>query len=239
MANHTKRGTLVAALLTGGLAITACGSPAPEVSGADLRSDQGQVPTAVGAQTANPPPATAGSPAPVTSFDGEYPIRAGEAGTVVVVVSGRQITLRDVQLEPGWRQIGLDQDFDEVSVTFAGDSRVTKVDAEVDDGRFDTDVEVESPAIDGRFSYPMGDAGVASVDVTGGFVALAGVEAATGWVATVDERELADGEVQIDVRNDAASQTVEFDAEVDDGRMKVHVDTRTGPMHFVDRGPGR
>lgn len=233
--NPARRiGTLVA-VGAGSLTLVACGSQAPDVGAVDLRTGAGS--SISSAPSPDPPlgdipPARAG-------LDGEYSVEAGDAGTVRFAVSGRQVAVQDVALNAGWQQLRDEREFDEVELAFSNGTTFVEVEAELDDGRFETDVDIDSPATPARLTFPVSDAGTVTVDVMdNGFVALVSQEAAAGWVATVDEGDLREGEVEIQFRNDGARRSVEFDAEVDDGVLEVDIDSKTGFNHFV-RSPGR
>lgn len=173
------------------------------------------------------------------SFDGEYPVEMGNAGTVVFVVDGRQISVADLSLNEGWEQFGEERDSDEVKLKLRNGAELVEVKGEIDDGRVETDVDIDSPAAPARLTYPLSDAGSVTIDVRdNGFIGLVSQEAAPGWVATVDEGDLREGDVEIQFRNDGDLRSVEFDADVDDGMLNIDIDSTTGFNHFV-RGPGR
>lgn len=68
--------------------------------------------------------------------------------------------------------------------------------------------------------YPVSDAGEVELVVEGGAVRLAEARPAAGWTAT-DDLEDDDEEVEVDFRRDG--REVEFEAELDDGRLEVEV----------------
>ena len=71
----------------------------------------------------------------------------------------------------------------------------------------------------------MGDAGTVTVDVSGMDVTLAETSLADGWEVT--ERE-SGGEVELDIVNAASSTSIDFDADIDDGRMDVNIEIEVG-----------
>ncbi|WP_300017418.1 hypothetical protein [Pseudonocardia sp.] len=217
----TTRTAALLALAAGSLALVACAAPAPAVPAVDL----GQ---AAGADVI--PRSGPGVPAPTAApgLDGEYRVAAGEAAVVTLTVAGDRIDVLDVATEPGWRQVEDQRSSGEIDMTFVRDALVVSLDVEVDDGRLETDVDIESPAAPGAVTYDVAGAGSVTVEATGDRVLLVGQEAAAGWVATVDEQELAEGEVEIRFRDDGASRTVDFDADIDDGELTVDIDSRTG-----------
>ena len=126
----------------------------------------------------------------------------------------------------------------EVEVRLTDGTSTVTVEGELDEGRFKTDMDLETPPVPGRVEYPVGDAGTVTIDVRPDGVGLVGQEAAAGWVATVDADDLREGQVEIHFRNDGAGRSVAFDAGIDDGLLNVDIDERAGADHFV-RGPGR
>lgn len=243
MTKPTKRLALLTVAAAGGLALTACGGAAPPVVPVELSSDDGATVTTEALPGSADPGETApaspfADPGRPVSIDGEYDVAIGEAGTARFAVAGRQVTLLDLQLNAGWQQVREEREFDEVELTLVNGGTEVRLDAGTDDGRFETDVDIDSPALPARVTYAASDAGTVDVDVDGRFVGLVGHEAAAGWVATIDERDLAQGEVEIQFRNDAESRSVTFDADIDDGELNVDIDSRFGANHF-ERGPGR
>lgn len=240
----TARWVALAALAAGGLLLAGCGVQSPQVGSVDLRSG-GTVP---GSPFPNPPfpsppPQEPGSPgaggSDALGLDGEYPVQLGPAGTATFVVRGNQVSLQDVALEPGWQQTAERPDDEGVELRFGDGTSTVQVEAELDDGRFETDVDVDTPLAPGEVTYPVADAGSVTVDISPTGVGLVSQEAASGWVATVDSEDLRRGNVEIHFRNDGASRSVEFDAEVERGDMlNIDIDSKTGNDHFV-RGPGR
>lgn len=243
MRNRTKRASMATAVAAGGLALVACGAPTQPVEPVDLRSSAGgqisSVPLRTDPQPAPGPGQGPGSGAGTAGVDGEYEVAAGDAATVRFAVAGRQVTVQNLTVASGWQQVRDDRRPEEVDLSFVRDRTVVDLEAEVDDGRFDTDVDIDSPAAPARITYPVADAGTVTVEVPGDDrVSLVSHEAAPGWVASVDERELDRGDVEIRFRNDGANRSVEFDADTDDGRLNVDIDTRTGRGHHLP-GPGR
>ncbi|MGQ0573691.1 MAG: hypothetical protein ACT4RN_05730 [Pseudonocardia sp.] len=228
IARRSHRATVAGIALVGALAATGCAAAAEPAPGpVELSSAAGVAPSLV------PERVPSGLPAPPPSVDGEYRVLAGEAGTVTFAVAGQRVDLVDVALEPGWRQAGEYRQVDEVEVVILGERDRVVVKAETDDGRFDSDVDIDVPADPAQRTYQAADAGTVTVDISPARVGLVGHQAAPGWIATVDERELHEGEVKIFFRNDTDRRSVEFDAEIDDGWMNVDIDSRTGPDHFV------
>lgn len=219
MMTPTTRTAALLALAAGSLTLVACSSPTPVVPAVDL----GQ---AANSSVAPGTPGTA--PAAVPGLDGEYPVAAGDAATVTLAVAGDRIDVLDIAVAEGWRQVEDERTSGEIDMTFVRDALVVTLDAEIDDGRFETDVDIDSPATPGRSTYDVAGAGSVTIEVAGDRVLLVGQEAAPGWVATVDEQDLADGEVEIRFRNDGESRTVDFDADIDDRLLTIDIDSRTG-----------
>lgn len=211
MMTPTRTAALVT-LAASGLLVAGCGAPAPAVPAVDL-----------GASSALPS-AAAPAPAPI---GGEYTAPT-DAATVRLAVTDSMIEVVESTPAPGWQQVEDDRRPREVDLAFVRDGTTVSVDAEIDDGRFETDVDVDAPATPGRSTYRVGDAGSLTIEVVGDRVGLVGQETGPGWVTTVDERELAEGEVAVRFRNDGESRTVDVDADIDDGRLSVEIDSRTG-----------
>lgn len=206
--------TRTLALAVGGLVLAGCAAPAPAVPAVDLGPA-----AATGVAPATPVPA---------GIDGEYTVPTGDAATVRFAVTDALIEVLESTPAPGWRQSVDDRRPQEVDLGFVRDGTTVSVDAEIDDGRFETEVDIDSPTVPGRTTYRVGDAGSLTIDVVGDRVGLVGQESGPGWVVTVDERELAEGEVEVRFRNDGESRTVDVDADIDDGRLSVDIDSRTG-----------
>lgn len=233
MTNPTKRAGLLLTVAAAGLTATACGASAPPVGPVELSSSSGSAAAPVSGTAQSDLSAAQQPGGRQAGVDGEYKVDAGEAGTVRFAVAGRQVSLLDVALEPGWQQVRDEQRPGEIALAFSRDQTVVGVEAEVDDGRFETDVDIETSLVPGAKSYPVGDAGTVTIDPSDRSVTLVGQEAAPGWVVTVDEQELAEGDVEIQFRNDEARRSLSFEADVDNGRLNLDIDTRTGVNHFV------
>ncbi|MCW4354115.1 hypothetical protein ONR57_12475 [Hoyosella sp. YIM 151337] len=216
-----------AAVVMAAVVLAGCGTQAPPVEGAHLENSPG-VPGLMQSSPAGEG-REGGAETPGPGADGDVVVSAGEAGAVLVRLDGDVLTLIDVVPEPGWEQVKLEQDPGEIEVDFVRGADTVEVEIEIDDGRLDIEVDTKTPATDGERTYPLEGAGSVTIDVRAGFVSLISVDVADGWVASVDEEELREGEVEIDLRNSATGQTVEFDAEVDDGRLEVDR-TYTSPL---------
>lgn len=239
MMNWTKKSGMLAAVAAGAVLLGACGTSAPAVGPVELSSTAGSGSGSGGAISSQPLPSGSQQPdAGFTGVDGEYVVDAGGAATITYAVAGAQLTVVDVAVNEGWRLIKDEREFNEAEQGFLRGSERVEVSAEIDDVRFETDIDIDAPAAPARLTYPVADAGTVVVDVTPAGVALVSQQAAPGWVATVDEAELAQGEVKVYFRNDGAGRSVDYDAEVDDGQLNVDIDSRTGANHFV-RPPGR
>lgn len=217
-----RTATLIAAAL-GTAALVGCAAPAAPVPTVNL-----------GSATTSSSPGPLPSAAPALS-DGEFDVAAAEAATARFAVSGGTLQLLSVQVADGWEQTGERIAPDEVQLRFAGGGRTVTLEAEVDDGRFETDVDIDEAATPGPRTYDAAGVGTVEVDVQGDRVALVRQSAAPGWVATVDEDDLADGEVEVRFRNDAESRTVDVEVDVDDGVLNVDIDTRTGRGYDAPR----
>lgn len=217
MMRPARRG---AAMVATGLLLAACGTPAPAVPAVDLGRPAGS------SATTDLPPAQL--PPSASTLDGEYSVMAGEAATVRVGVTAGAITVVELAVAPGWQQVQDNRAPGEVDMRWVNGDVVVTLDIELDDGRLESDVDIEVPGAAGQYTYQVGEAGTVTIDVSGDRVALVAQRSAPGWVATVDERELAGGEVEIRFRADGALTTVDFDAEVENSVLNVDIDTQTG-----------
>lgn len=231
MNNGTKRLGTLAAIAAGSFALVACGSPtepAAAVPALAVTPAAAQTPAAPTAQTPAAPAPVAGAP---SAIDGRYEIAAGEASLVRLEVAGTALTVLDNAPAADWQLVEDNRDYDSVDLTYLRGADVVELDAEIDDGRFETDLHMESPPVAGPVTHQVSDAGSVTVEVVDDRVVLVGQEAAAGWVATVDERELAEGEVEIRFRSEATPGAVtDFDATMDDGRLEIGIDTTSGGM---------
>jgi len=153
------------------------------------------------------PAASAGAGQPVA--DGTYTYQAGDAGMVSLTVAGSELSLGSVTPAERWQHT---EDVDD-----DGDDRDVEIDF--------TNGDVEGPAADGSYTYPVGDAGTVTVDVSGMDVTLAETSLADGWEVT--ERE-SGSEVELDIVNAASSTSIDLDADIDDGRMDVNIEIEVG-----------
>lgn len=240
MMNRTKQSGVLAAVAAGALVLGACGSAAPAVGPVELSSagpasavPGGGPPEQDPAQRSAPedaqqaPDAVEQPSGPVT-LDGEYLVDMGEVGSARFEVAGSRLALVELSPAPGFRVTGQDLDSDEIEIDLRNGPIEVELEVEIDDGRFDTELEIDRPAVPGPYIYTVGDAGTVTVDTDGRAVTLVGQDTAAGWVATVDERGLARGEVEIVFRDDTG-RVVAFDAEIDDGELEVDIDTVTPP----------
>lgn len=230
MMKRSKQSVVLAAVAAGALAIGACGSAAPPVGPVELgaTNDDGPVATTPGAagQGASPDPAP--GQGQDVSLDGEYLVDMGEVGTARFAVQGFQLSLVDLQPAQGWQVVKEEYEPDEIEIDLVNGPVRVDLEVEIDDGRFETELDIDRPAVPGPYTYTVGEAGTVTIDTDGRGVMLVGQDTAPGWVATVDQEELAEGEVEIDFR-DEAGRVAEFDAEVDDGELEVEIDTATPP----------
>jgi hypothetical protein len=128
----------------------------------------------------------------------------------------------------GWQHTeDVDDDGDDrdVEIDFTNGDVEIDFDAELEDQTLDVDTDLEGPAADGSYTYPVGDAGTVTVDVSGMDVTLAETSLADGWEVT--ERE-SGGEVELDIVNAASSTSIDLDADIDDGRMDLNIEIEVG-----------
>ncbi len=160
--------------------------------------------------------------------DGTYTFQAGEAGMVSLTVAGSELTLDSVTPAEGWQHredVDDDGDDQDVEIDFTNRTAEVDFDAELEDGTLDVDVDVEGPAVDGSYTFPLGDAGAVSVDVTGTQSSLAVPSLAEGWDVVEQEGE---GDVELDFVNAAMSTSIDFHADVDDDGLEVNIELEIG-----------
>ncbi len=231
MNNGTKRLGTLAAIAAGSFALVACGSPAAPVTASPTLAVNPAAPQTPAAPASQAPTTAAPVAVAPSSIDGQYEIAAGEAALVRLEVAGTALTVLDNAPAADWQVVEDNRDYDSVDLTYLRGADVVELDAEIDDGRFETDLHMESIPVAGPVTYQVSDAGSVTVEVVNNRVVLVGQEAAAGWVATVDERELAEGEVEIRFRSEATPGAVtDFDAAMDDGRLEIGIDTTSGWM---------
>ncbi|MGH8875169.1 MAG: hypothetical protein ACRDVM_07955, partial [Acidimicrobiia bacterium] len=119
----------------------------------------------------------------------------------------------------------------EIEVDFTDGNVEVDLEAEIELGTLEVEVETERPAADGTFSFDAFEAGTVTFTVSGTSVALVEVAETAGWTFTVDEGEAAEGEVDIEFLNPELFTKVELEAEVDDEdrELEVSVEITIGP----------
>lgn len=176
----------------------------------------------------------------------ETTYQVGEAGTVTLINDGTQLDVASVQQNEGW-QIEIEVATGrEVEVDFRNGTRRIQFNAELEDGEIrvrarervvaatsttqdttqttqTTAATVASSAVTGTNVYQAGPAGTVTVSNDGSRLTIVSVDAADGWS---HEIELRTGrEVEMDFRN--GGERVQFNAELEDGEVRVRVRTRT------------
>jgi hypothetical protein len=181
-----------------------------------------------GTNPAGTPTATDGEPA-----SGSSSYSAGDAGTVTLAVEGRSVALEGVQVAANWQQVGEPRaSASELRIDFAGpNNREIRFEAEVErDGTLDIDVKERRPHADGTVTIDLPEgAGRATFTVAGQRITLDGVAPADGWEVRGPERD--DDSFEVDVVNADRQIKVELEAEIDDGRLELEIETRYGPGH--------
>ncbi|AEF41021.1 hypothetical protein [Hoyosella subflava] len=168
-------------------------------------------------------------------FEGDYPIDVGPAGMVTVTVqngSDAAVTLSDIQLEPGWRQENLEEDRDELELELVSDDGSIDIDVTVNNRRFDTDVSIDIPAQNGEFMFRLGGAGTITVEVDDDAVRVQNLDVRDDWEVRGEDRGR-DRTVDIELTNPETRQAVEFEAEADDDRLDVQLNTRTRSVRIT------
>jgi hypothetical protein len=160
--------------------------------------------------------------------DGTYTYLAGEAGMISLTVAGSDLTLDSVTPAEGWQHTeDVDDDGDDrdIEVDFTNGQVEVDFDADLEDQTLDVNVDIQSPAADGSYSFPLGDAGTVTIDVAGTNVTLAGTSLADGWEVT---EQSTDGDIELNIVNAATSTSIDFEADVDDGELDVDIEIEVG-----------
>lgn len=160
----------------------------------------------------------------------------GEAGEVEVRIEQRQgdddpeLVLVEVRPNDGWEYEIDEEDDDEIEVEFRNGDQRLKFDLEVDDDEIEAKtctrtIHTTSPgAAQGGTSggddvYPAGDAGEVELTRDGDELRLVEVRPNDGWRYEVEEDD--DDEIEVEFRDNG--REIDFEAELDDGRLEVDV----------------
>ena len=176
----------------------------------------------------------------------ESTYEVGDAGTVTLTNDGSQLEIVSVQQSEGW-QIEIEAATGrEVEVDFRSGTRRIQFNAELEDGEIrvrarervvtasttqattqttpSTDAAAStSSASEGTVTYEAGAAGTVTISDDGNQRTIVSVDAADGWSHEIEVQ--AGGEVEMDFRN--GGDRVQFNAELEDGEIRVRVRTRT------------
>lgn len=192
--------------------------------------------TTPGSETTASEQATAGVE---TSYE------VGDAGTVTLTNDGSVLDIVSVQQTEGW-QIEIETATGrEVEVDFRSGTRRIQFNAELEDGEIrvrarervvtatttqattqttgSTDVASASSASQGTVTYEAGVAGTVTISDDGNQLTIVSVDAADGWSHEIEVQ--VGREVEMDFRN--GGDRVQFNAELEDGEIRVRVRTRT------------
>ncbi len=173
----------------------------------------------------------------------------GVAGTVTVTNDGAQLEIVSVNQNDGWAIEIETAAGREVEVDFRNGTRRIQFNAELEDGEIrvrarervvaattnttqgttattratTADAVVASDSAAGSVTYQAGAAGTVTISEVGSQLTIMEVDAADGWS---HEIEVAVGrEVEMDFRN--GEDRVQFNAELEDGEVRIRVRTRT------------
>lgn len=153
--------------------------------------------------------------------------KVGEAGEVEFAVRNGALSLGAVRPNSGWQQRVADQKADEIEVHFTRENTKCKFEVELDGGSMKISKEVEIKRAAGG-TYQVGNAAEVSFTTDGTRITLGDVRPANGW--TVTKQDKSSDDIEIDFRNDTGG-TAEFQAELDDGQVKVEIDQKLkGPI---------
>lgn len=143
----------------------------------------------------------------------------GDAGTVEFTIGDGGLELIEALPDDGWEhEIEVDGN-EEIEVDFRQEGREHTIEIEYDDGVLEIEIDLEvDPAEPGTFA--LGPAGTVEIAVDGDDVRLVDLSPADGWDVT--EQDTDDGEVDIQLRQ--GDVVWDFEAEVDDDRLEVHLD---------------
>lgn len=202
--------------------------------------------TAPGTETTASEQATAGV---------ETTYEVGDAGTVTLGNDGAQLDIVSVQQNDGW-QIEIEVATGrEVEVDFRSGTRRIQFNAELEDGQIrvrarervvtvtsttqattqattqsatqpttpTTAAAVAASAATGTVTYEAGAAGTVTISNDGSQLSIIGVDAADGWSHEIEVQ--VGREVEMDFRK--GGDRVQFNAELEDGEVRIRVRTRT------------
>jgi hypothetical protein len=193
-----------------------------------------------------PGPETAASEQAATGVETTYEV--GDAGTVTITNDGTQLEIVSVNQNDGW-QIEIEVATGrEVEVDFRSGTRRIQFNAELEDGEIrvrareqvvtatsttqnttqsttqsTTPSTTASSVATGTTTYEAGAAGTVTISNDGSVLTIVSVAAADGWSHEIEVR--VGREVEMDFRN--GSDRVQFNAELEDGEVRVRVRTRT------------
>lgn len=193
--------------------------------------------TTPGSETTASEQATAGLE---TSYE------VGDAGTVTLTNDGSALEIVSVEQSEGW-QIEIETATGrEVEVDFRSGTRRIQFNAELEDGEIRVRARervvtasttqattqtttatnaatLTSSASEGTVTYEAGTAGTVTISDDGNQLTIVSVDAAEGWSHEIEVQ--VGREVEMDFRN--GGDRVQFNAELEDGEIRVRVRTRT------------
>ncbi len=170
----------------------------------------------------------------------------GDAGSVTLLDAGTTLEVVSVEQAAGWKIEIEVASGREVEVDFSNGTRRIQFNAELEDGEIrvrareqvvaatsttqtttrsttsTTAAAVASSSATGTMTYQAGAAGTVTISNDGSRLTITAVDAADGWS---HEIEVSTGrEVEMDFRN--GDDRVQFNAELEDGQVRVRVRTR-------------
>ena len=177
----------------------------------------------------------------------ETTYEVGDAGTVTLTNDGTHLDVVSVQQNEGWLIEIEVASGREVEIDFRKDTRRIQFNAELEDGEIrirarervvtvtsttqattqattsTTAATIAASAAPGAATYEAGAAGTVTIANDGSQLTITGVEAADGWSHEIEVQ--IGREVEMDFRR--GGDRVQFNAELEDGEVRVRVRTRT------------
>jgi hypothetical protein len=185
---------------------------------------------------------TSASDRAVAGMETTYEV--GDAGTVTLTNDGTQLSVVSVQQNDGW-QIEIEvASGREVEVDFRNGTRRIQFNAELEDGEIrvrareqvvtvtsttqattesTTAAAAASATATGATTYQAGAAGTVTISNDGSQLTITAVDAADGWSHEIEVQ--VGRQVEMDFRNGV--DRVQFNAELEDGEVRIRVRTRT------------
>lgn len=214
----------LAVLIVAALALAACGQAGGNtgeegVGQAQNGQAQNEGETPVPEQKETPQAGTGDAAAEdgLQAQDFERNWRIGDGGEVGVRLKEGRLDLLDARPNDGWNVDVDERSGDEVKVDFTRGNEAWGFDAELDDGALEVRIRQELRDADAG-TYRLGDAGAVEIRHEGESITLIQTRTTGGWSEQVQRDD-----DEVEVRFDRQDERWEFEAQVDDGRLEVHI----------------